>query len=197
MDEDLSYIEFNVDLNDPQKTYEFDNGYRIEIMEYFPNFIIDDNREPTTLNRIPDNPRIIFEVFPPGANEDESEISLIGVRVNEALNGENDHTIRMSGVEMVDVTGLTIRKDRTLPIISLGGIIFMIGFIQGSYWHHRRIWIQNREGTLLLAGHANKNWQALKNDFQLITDNTLIPLPTDQTEKDNEGVSHKDDPTKQ
>jgi cytochrome c biogenesis protein len=196
VDEDFSDIEFTVDLNDPQNFYEFDNGYRVEVMEYFPNFIIDDNREPTTLNRIPDNPRIIFEVFPPGANEDESEISLIGVRVNEALNGDNDHTIRMTGVEMVDVTGLTIRKDRTLPIISLGGIIFMIGFIQGSYWHHRRIWIQNREGTLLLAGHANKNWQALKNDFQLISDNTLIPLPLDQTEKDNEGVSQDDDPTK-
>jgi len=196
VDEDFSDIAFTVDLNDPQKSYEFDNGYRVEVMEYFPNFIIDDNREPTTLNRIPDNPRIIFEVFPPGANEDESEISLIGVQVNEALNGDNDHTIRMTGVEMVDVTGLTIRKDRTLPIISLGGIIFMIGFIQGSYWHHRRIWIQNREGTLLLAGHANKNWQALKNDFQLISDNTLIPSPIDQTDKDNEGVNQDDDPTK-
>ncbi|WP_416149666.1 cytochrome c biogenesis protein ResB [Salipaludibacillus sp. HK11] len=196
VDADLSNIEFTVDLNDPQKTYEFDNGYRVEIMDYFPNFVIDDNGEPTTVNRIPDNPRIIFEVFPPGADEDEGEISLIGVRVNEALNGENDHVIRMSGVEMVDVTGLTIRKDRTLPIISLGGIIFMIGFIQGSYWHHRRIWIQNREGTLLLAGHANKNWQALKKDFQLISDNTHIPSPIDQTEKENEGVSQDDDSTK-
>ncbi|WP_280768279.1 cytochrome c biogenesis protein ResB [Salipaludibacillus daqingensis] len=196
VDADFSDIEFTVNLNDPQKTFEFDNGYRVEIMEYFPNFIIDDNREPTTINRIPDNPRIIFEVFPPGANEDEGEISLIGIQVNEALNGENDHTIRMTGAEMVDVTGLTIRKDRTLPIISLGGIIFMIGFIQGSYWHHRRIWIQNREGTLLLAGHANKNWQALKNDFQLVSDNTHIPLPLDQTDKDNKGVSQDDDRTK-
>lgn len=199
VNEDFSDVEFTVDLNDPQKTYEFDNGYRVEIMEYFPNFIINDDREPTTVNRIPDNPRIIFEVFPPGANEneDEGEISLIGVQVNEALNGENDHTIRMTGAEMVDVAGLTISRDRTLPIIAIGAIIFMIGFIQGSYWHHRRIWIQNREGTLLLAGHANKNWQALKNDFQLISDNTHIPSPIDQTEKDNEGVSQDDDPNKQ
>ncbi|PYZ94463.1 cytochrome C biogenesis protein [Salipaludibacillus keqinensis] len=199
-DENLSdEIQFQVDLNDPQKLYEFDNGYRIEIMEYFPNFVLDDNREPSTLNRIPDNPRIIFEVFPPDVNHEEEsgEISLIGIQVNEALNGENDHTIRMLDVEMVDVTGLTIRKDHTLPIISIGGIIFMIGLIQGSYWHHRRIWIQNREGTLLLAGHANKNWQALKNDFQLISDNTHIPSPKDQTEKEDEGVSQNNDPTKQ
>lgn len=196
VNEDFSDVEFTVDLNDPQKTYEFDNGYRVEIMEYFPNFIINDNREPTTVNRVPDNPRIIFEVFPPGADEEEGEISLIGVKVNEALNGENDHTIRMTGAEMVDVAGLTISRDRTLPIISVGAIIFMIGFIQGSYWHHRRIWIQNREGTLLLAGHANKNWQALKNDFQLISDNTHIPSPIDQTDKDNEGVTQDNDPNK-
>ncbi|MGJ9384870.1 cytochrome c biogenesis protein ResB [Salipaludibacillus sp. CF4.18] len=198
VDEDFSDFIFEVDLNDPQKLYEFENGYEIEILEYFPNFLIDDNREPTTINRIPDNPRIIFEVFPPDVDREdenaEGEISLIGIQVNESLNGDHDHTIRLAGVEMVDVTGLTIRKDRTLPVISVGAIIFMIGLIQGSYWHHRRIWIQNREGTLLLAGHANKNWHALKKDFSLISANTQIPSPVDQLdeaakEKENEGVN--------
>ncbi|MCE7791062.1 cytochrome c biogenesis protein ResB [Salipaludibacillus sp. CUR1] len=198
---DLTDIQFEVDLNDPEDVYEFDNGYRIEIVEYFPNFVIDDNREPTTINRIPDNPRIIFEVFPPGTDheEEQGELSLVGIQVNEPLNGENDYAIRMTDVDMVNVTGLTIRKDRTLPIISVGGFIFMIGLVQGSYWHHRRIWIQNRNGRLVLAGHANKNWHGLKKDFKYLSDETAFPMPVDQSEEsseeENEGVNESHDPT--
>ncbi|MDQ0257690.1 cytochrome c biogenesis protein [Evansella vedderi] len=205
-EEDLSEIEFTVNLYDPEMVYEFENGYRIEIMEYFPNFVINDNREPTTLNRIPDNPRIIFEVFTPemDPDEDQGEISLVGIQINEELNGENDYRIRMIDVEMRNVTALTIRKDRTIPILSIGGIIFMIGLVQGSYWNHRRIWLQNRDGEIWVAGHANKNWHALKNDFQAITKNTAIPMPIDQTEenlnersKEIEGVEDNNGSTKQ
>lgn len=184
--EDLSNIKFSVDLYDPQMVYEFDNGYRIEIMQYFPNFFINDAQEPDTRNRIPDNPRLIFEVFTPGMDPetDQGEISLIGVQVNESLNGQNDYRIRMIDVEMNNVTALTVRKDRTIPILFVGGFIFMIGLIQGSYWHHRRIWLQNRNGEIWVAGHANKNWHGLKKDFEDISEKTVIPVPIDQTENE-------------
>ncbi|UJW57654.1 cytochrome c biogenesis protein ResB [Bacillus sp. A116_S68] len=186
-DEDLSDMEFEVDLNDPQNVYEFDNGYRIEIREYFPNFTFNEDREPTTINRIPDNPAIVFEVFTPDMNPEEEtgELSLIGIQMNEHLNPDgdaHDHTIRFTDAEMVDVTGLTVRKDNTLPFIIVGGIIFMIGLVQGSYWFHRRIWLQERDGTLLVAGHANKNWHGLKKDFLYLSEHTEIDIPIDQTE---------------
>ncbi|QKS71050.1 cytochrome c biogenesis protein ResB [Paenalkalicoccus suaedae] len=201
----LEEVVFEVDLNDPQMFYEFDNGYQVEIIEYFPNFIIDDNREPTTLNRIPDNPRIIFEVFPPGVDpldeNSEGEISLIGLQVNEELNGENDHTIRMADFELVDVTGLTVRRDHTLPVLIAGGAIFMVGLIQGSYWHHRRIWVQRKNGKVMIAGHANKNWHALKNDISFLSEKTGLPDVVDQSEEkeahDNkEEVNDQHGPTK-
>ncbi|ADH99681.1 cytochrome c biogenesis protein ResB [Salisediminibacterium selenitireducens] len=198
-DEEQQDLTFEVDLNDPQMSYEFDNGYRVEIVEYFPNFLINDQNEPTTLNRVPDNPRIIFEVFAPDVEpvEGRGELSLIGVQVNEALNGDHDHTIRMTDVEMVNVTGLTVRRDRTLPILIAGGTIFMIGLIQGSYWHHRRIWIREKDGKLLIAGHANKNWHSLKKDFEFVLKDTTIPEPIDQAdeqaneeEKEGDGGTH-------
>ncbi len=46
------------------------------------------------------------------------------------------------GVTTQDATALTVRKDLTLWILGIGGAIFMIGVIQGSYWTHRRIWLQ-------------------------------------------------------
>ncbi|WP_431308916.1 cytochrome c biogenesis protein ResB [Halalkalibacter flavus] len=42
----------------------------------------------------------------------------------------------------------------------MGGFIFMIGLVQGSYWTHRRIWIQEENGKVMMAGHTNKNWYA-------------------------------------
>ncbi|CAM3715584.1 cytochrome c biogenesis protein ResB [Alkalicoccus chagannorensis] len=180
-------VEFTVDLNDPEGFYEFDNGYTIEIMEYFPNFYIDDNGEPTTLNRVPDNPRIIFEVFPPELepNEDSGELSMVGIQVNESLN-DTSHTIRMTDADTIDVTGLTIRRDHTLPIIITGGAIFMVGLVQGSYWHHRRIWLQRKDGRWLIAGHANKNWHALKKDIASVTEGTSLPEPVDQLDSEEE-----------
>ncbi|SDN38372.1 cytochrome c biogenesis protein ResB [Alkalicoccus daliensis] len=187
----LEEVVFEVDLNDPQMYYEFDNGYQIEIIEYFPNFNIDESGEPTTLNRVPDNPRIIFELYPPDADpeEDTGEISLIGVQVNEPLNEDHDHTLRMLDVEFVDVTGLTIRRDHTLPIIIAGGIIFMIGLTQGSYWFHRRIWIQQKDGQLYVAGHANKNWHALKRDIEYLREKHDLPETVDQADEE---VKEKD-----
>ncbi|MBU9714290.1 cytochrome c biogenesis protein ResB [Evansella tamaricis] len=199
-EEDLSDIQFTVDLFNPELVYEFENGYRVEIFQYFPNFYINDQKEPDTLNRIPDNPRIIFEVFTPEMNPDtdRGELSLVGVQVNEALNGDNNYRIRMIDVDMNHVTALTVRRDRTLPILIVGGVIFMIGLVQGSYWYHRRIWLQNRDGEIWVAGHTNKNWHGLKKDFETITKNTAIPMPLDQTDDWNlieevEGVKGKDD----
>ncbi|MDG5787651.1 cytochrome c biogenesis protein ResB [Evansella sp. AB-P1] len=189
VEEDLSEIEFTVNLYEPEMVYEFDNGFRIEIMQYFPNYRMNDG-VPETINRIPDNPRIIFEVFTPEMDPetDTGEISLIGVQVNEPLNeqinGENQYRIRMIGVDMNNVTALTVRRDRTLPILAVGGAIFMIGLIQGSYWYHRRLWIQNRNGVLWVAGHANKNWHGLEKDFDYVASKSQIPVPVDQLDKD-------------
>ncbi|PRO66973.1 cytochrome c biogenesis protein ResB [Alkalicoccus urumqiensis] len=187
LEEDMT---FQVDLNDPARYYEFENGYQIELLEYFPNFYIDNNGEPSTQNRVPDNPRIIFELFTPDQDPEaegtEGELSLIGVRVNEELNGERDHVIRMEDVELVDATGLTVRRDHTLPFLIAGGAIFMVGLIQGSYWHHRRIWIQEKAGRLYVAGHANKNWHALKRDLSFVSENTRLPEAADQLDDEAE-----------
>ncbi|WP_096188580.1 cytochrome c biogenesis protein ResB [Evansella halocellulosilytica] len=197
-EEDLSDIRFDVNLYEPEEVYEFENGYRIEIMEYFPNFYINDDGEPDTINRIPDNPRIVFEVFPPHLDHetDTGEISFIGVQINEELNGENDYRIRMVDVEMIDVTALTVRRDRTIPILVVGGFIFMIGLVQGSYWHHRRVWIQNRDNEIWIAGHANKNWHALKNDFEAVAKETSIPIPFDQLDKEDDRTSENNEVNK-
>jgi cytochrome c biogenesis protein len=76
---------------------------------------------------------------------------------------------------MRDVSGLSVRRDYSLPYFIIGAIIFMIGVIQGMYWQHRRIWIRPQAGGLLLAAHTNKNWHGIKRDIER---QLLLPILT-------------------
>ncbi|WP_235213149.1 cytochrome c biogenesis protein ResB [Alkalihalobacillus alcalophilus] len=75
-----------------------------------------------------------------------------------------------------------VRKDYTLPILVIGGFIFMIGLVQGSYWTHRRIWIQEENGKVMVAGHTNKNWYAFKREMAEVAKEAELEQPVDRTE---------------
>ena len=64
--------------------------------------------------------------------------------------GETEYKMKFLDASTRNVTALTVRKDLTLWLIGIGGAIFMIGVIQGSYWNHRRIWLQKLNG-----GHSH------------------------------------------
>ncbi|MBO1914621.1 cytochrome c biogenesis protein ResB, partial [Microvirga sp. 3-52] len=85
-------------------------------------------------------------------------------------------------------------KDKTLYILLFGGIIFMIGVAQGSYWNHRRIWIQKSEGDeLVLAGHTNKNWFDLKKDLDKVNDFANLPPYKDRQDAESSSDEVKGD----
>ena len=98
--------------------------------------------------------------------------------------GENQYKLTFQNANTRNVSGLTVRKDSTLPILGLGGLIFMIGVAQGMYFNHRRFWIQQKaDGTILLAGHTNKNWFGLKKDLDRVVDSAKLPAYTDQQDE--------------
>ncbi len=173
--------EITVDLIDPKQEYKLDNGYRLVLDKYYPEFKME-NGEPVTESKYPRNPALVFNIYTP-ENPDDPEVSMLGVGFNIDPSESNDYKLGITNVEMRDVTGLTITKDLTLPILGLGGFIFMIGVIQGMYWNHRRIWVQPRENGLWIAGHTNKNWYGLKRDIQQVIAGTSIPDPNDQLER--------------
>ncbi|HHY21136.1 MAG TPA: cytochrome C biogenesis protein, partial [Bacilli bacterium] len=131
--------------------------------------------------KIPNNPAFIFEMITP--EHPEGEISFVAIKQNLEPFGDNDYKMAFSNIETKDVTGLTVRKDRTLPFLIVGGAIFMIGLIQGSYWVHRRVWLQRMNGEVWVAGHTNKNWTSLKKEIDEVLANTKINKPVDQVEE--------------
>ncbi|KHF38882.1 cytochrome c biogenesis protein ResB [Halalkalibacter okhensis] len=177
-----TFGEITVDLFDPQPTYDLGDGYRIEIREYFPDFVMSSSNVPSTRSQIPDNPVFIFDMYTP--ETPEGEVSFVGIRTNLEPMGENDYKMTFVDVDTKHVSALIVRKDFTLPLLIIGGIIFMIGLVQGSYWAHRRIWFQQIDGKVWIAGHTNKNYLALRKDIDFSIDNTSISSPKDQLVED-------------
>lgn len=175
-----TFGEIKINLFNPKSTYDLGNGYKVKMMEYFPNFKLDENGQPTTENSVPDNPAFVFKMITP--ETPKGETAFIGIRKN-VEGGNNKYKMTFSGLQTKNVSALTVKKDKTLPIIVVGGIIFMLGVVQGLYWNHRRIWIQQRNGQLWIAAHTNKNWFGLKKEMQAISEESGLVMPVDQSDE--------------
>ncbi|KRG13940.1 cytochrome C biogenesis protein [Virgibacillus soli] len=176
--------EITIDLFDPKDKYELGDDYKIELMGYYPDFSgFAENGEPESPTSVPNNPAFLFNMISP--EHPDGEVSFTAIRQTVEPLGKTDYKMKFSGITTRNATALVIRKDLTLWIIGIGGAIFMIGVIQGSYWNHRRIWLQHLNGEVLIAGHTNKNWYGLKREIADIVNDTSIPEPIDQQEKKN------------
>lgn len=173
--------EIRIDLDNPETRYDLANGYAVEILDYFPDFHLNEEGLPVTLSKVPNNPAFVFEMK--GPDKPEGEISFVSVQETLEPQGDNKYKIQFAGLETKNVSILTVRKDLTLWIFALGGLIFLAGLALGSYWNHRRIWIQKREQEIWLAAHTNKNWFGFKREIKSALAGTGIGEPEDCHEK--------------
>lgn len=167
-----------IDLNEPETKYDLGNGYSVEIMSYFPDFEFNDEGEPRTKSRVPNNPAFVFKMLTP--DKPDGEISFVAIQQTVEPFGDNEYQMKFAGIETKDVSGLTVRKDLTLWFFAVGGFIFMFGVAQGAYWNHRRIWIRRKDNEIWVSGHTNKNWHGLKREIGMILDGSGIQEPKDQ-----------------
>ncbi|WP_040980492.1 MULTISPECIES: cytochrome c biogenesis protein ResB [Oceanobacillus] len=180
--DETSLGSFTIDLTNPESNYVLENGFKVDVEQYYPDYILNDDGTPTSETNYPRNPAFVFSVSPP--DSDSAEVSFIGIGMNIDATGENDYTIGLQDYESHDVSGLQVRRDYTLPLFGLGSAIFMIGVIQGMYWQHRRIWIHAKGNGILIAAHTNKNWFGIKKDIEKSIENTSIKMVVDQKELD-------------
>ncbi|MFC4800642.1 cytochrome c biogenesis protein ResB [Neobacillus sp. GCM10023253] len=179
-----AFGEVKVDLTNPQEKYDLGNGYSVELLNYFPDFEFDDNGEPSTKSRVPNNPAFIFRMNTP--DKPKGETSFVAIRQTIEPFGDNTYKLAFKGIETKNVSGFIVRKDSSLWVFIIGGIIFMIGVIQGAYWNHRRIWVQRKNGQVWIAAHTNKNWYGMKRELETILAGTKLTMPEDQLQRDKE-----------
>lgn len=176
--------EFTIDLTSPDMEYELDNGFHVELAQYYPDFYLDDDGMPASETNYSRNPAFVLFVSPP--DSDITETSFLGIGSNIDPTEENQYNVAIENFDTHDVSGLTVRRDYTLPFFGLGAAIFMIGVVQGMYWYHRRIWIHPKENGLLLAAHTNKNWFGIKKDIEKVIEDTNVKMVEDQKELDED-----------
>ncbi|AXH98834.1 cytochrome c biogenesis protein ResB [Sporosarcina sp. PTS2304] len=170
--------EFTVDLSNPEKEYDLGNGSTVDLLGFYPDYDGIKDGEPYSKSPIPNNPAFIFQMNTP--DKPAGEKSFVAIRQTLEVE-QNDYAIKFAGADTRNISGLTIRKDKTLYILLLGGLVFMIGVIQGMYWQHRRIWIQeDAEGHVLLAAHTNKNWFSLRKELDKLRESTALPAYIDR-----------------
>jgi cytochrome c biogenesis protein len=176
--------EIPINLNHPERLYKLKPGFEVELLEYYPDFELDQNQKPKTKSNVPNNPAFIFKVTTPTNTEGEKSWIFLGKTI-EMPGVENEYAIKLKDVKMNNVSGLMVRKDSTLPILLFGGIISMIGLSMGFYWQHRRIWVQRVGREIWLAGHTNKNWFGLQKEVEDVI--RITKLGIDNESLDQEG----------
>lgn len=184
-----SFGDLKIDLRNPKSEYDLGNGYKVKIRNYFPDFEFGEKGEPTTKSRVPNNPAFVFQMIAP--DKPKPETSFVAIRQTIEPTGNNTYKMAFKGIETKNVSGFIVRKDSSLWVIILGGIIFMIGVIQGAYWNHRRIWVQHKNGQVWIAAHTNKNWYGLKREIETVLKGTGLNMPEDQLQEekgDKEGA---------
>ncbi|MEC3639438.1 cytochrome c biogenesis protein ResB [Bacillus halotolerans] len=175
-----SFGSLKINLLDPDSVYDLGNGYKVEVASYLPDFYFNQDGEPSTKTKIPNNPAFVFNIITP--DKPKGEKSFVAIQETIEGSGSNKYKLKFDHVETKNITGLTVRKDLTLWVLAIGGAIFMIGVIQGMYWQHRRIWLHTQEGAVMVAGHTNKNWYGLKQDLKFVLAETGLTEPADQKE---------------
>ena len=183
-DSEEEFGEVEIDLYNPEKIYDLGSGYSVEIMSYFPDFEFNSEGEPATKSKVPNNPAFIFKMTTP--DTPEGEVSFVAIQETIEAAGENEYKMAFKAADTKNVTGLTVRKDLTLGILAAGGVIFMIGVVQGAYWQHRRLWLRVIDGQVWTAGHTNKNWHGFKRELADVFEGTRMEPPAEQIETKRE-----------
>lgn len=177
--------EMAVDLTNPQTDYDLGNGTTVQLLSYLPDFSGFEEGIPQTATKTPNNPAFIFKMNTP--EKPEGETSFVAIKETIEPLGENIYKMKFMSVDTRDISGLVIRKDRTLPFLFAGGIIFMIGVAISSYFNHRRLWVQElADGQIILAAHVNKNWFSLKKDLDKVTEFAKLPPYVDQLDEEQQ-----------
>ncbi|RHW39408.1 cytochrome C biogenesis protein [Lysinibacillus yapensis] len=172
----------SIDLTNPQDEYIINEQAKVELLGYYPDFSGFENGEPQTLTPTPNNPAFIFKMTTP--EHPDGEVSFVAIQQTIEPNGDNEYKMAFQGVETRNMSGLTVHKDSSIPLLAVGGAIFMIGVAIGSYWNHRRLWVEQLEdGTIRLAAHTNKNWFGMKKDLDAVSEYAKLPKYLDQSEE--------------
>lgn len=185
----LSKGTIKLDLYSPQEEQHVGEDIRVRVLDYFPDFYLDENGVPATRTPTPNNPMFALEIRSDAAGTAEKMIYVAGSIIPE--NEAGRYTLELQMPDFRDISGLMVRIDKMLPLIYFGCFVVMVGLVMGFYWQHRRIWIHVESGHLYVAGHTNKNWFGLKREAEFLIQQLNLPVSLALESKEAKKTSSK------
>lgn len=176
----------DIDLYNPQREYVINDTTKVELIGYYPDFDGFDEGKPKTKTQNPVNPAFVFKMYTPETPDGETSFVAL-MQTLEPL-GENKYNLKFTDFETFNKSGIVVHKNKTIPILFVGGGIFMLGVVIGSYFSHRRIWLEVApDGKIRYAAHTNKNWPAIKKDLDKVIVEAGLPNYIDRYEEEKAG----------
>lgn len=173
---------FTLDLYHPESEIKVSEDTTVRVLEYFKDFEWTEDNEPRSKSPEPNNPAFVVSVISPETPEGERSWIFLGSTLSSP-DGEPVYGFAFTKPEIADVTGLMVRKEKSLPFIYFGSGVVMLGLVMGFYWQHRRIWINFEEEELHIAAHTNKNWYGLRREVQQILQSIDVERSIEQLSK--------------
>lgn len=174
--------EIELSLYDPVQEISLGNGITVKVLEYYPDFALNENKLPYSKSQTPNRPAYVVETINPSLDIDEKSWIIAGINGDE-LTPQNRYRFQLADFVLKDRTGLMVRIDKGLPALYASTAIVMIGLIMGFYWQHRRIWVNYKDHHLYLAAHTNKNWYGLKKELIQIVQQSKLDITIHDLEK--------------
>ncbi|USG63564.1 cytochrome c biogenesis protein ResB [Brevibacillus ruminantium] len=170
-----------LDLYNMSPEQQVADGVKVRVIDYFPDFVMGSDGKPATQTNLPKNPMVVLEVKSESDQVTEKLVYVSGTVITEKQ--DSRYTLEFKMPDLIDISGLMVRKDRAVPLIYFGSFIFMIGVAMGFFWQHRRIWLQLHGDRVLLAAHTNKNWYGMKREVEALVDHVKLPITIEEKAK--------------
>lgn len=147
-------------------------GVRLQLQRIYPDFFMDENRQPSSRSNQPRNPVAQVQVtLPDGQNR---LAYLFKLRPDLKTVRDLPLDLTFVNVESIQYTGLQVVHDPGVWVIWTGCTLMVLGLYFAFFVSHRRVWVRLRaEGgstAVALAGNANKNREAFTEEFEKLGD---------------------------
>ncbi|MFM1652767.1 cytochrome c biogenesis protein ResB [Brevibacillus sp. B_LB10_24] len=163
-----------LDLFSPVEEQKVADGISVRVIAYFPDFYLNKEGKPDTKTGQPNNPMFALQIKNEDGTPAEKLVYVQGGTISDKADAR--YTLGIEKPDFYNLTGLMVRKDKMMPFIYFGSIIFLIGVVMGLYWQHRRIWVHFAGDRLYIAGHTNKNWFGLRKEVEFLTTSMNLPV---------------------
>jgi len=150
-----------------------ENGIEIEALRFLPDFVLDENRQPSTRSLEPNNPAALVKITRSGESLFSGwlfgrfpDFSSLHPGKSSALN------LELKGYAGSQYSVIHVARDPGTRLIWVGCFLIMLGLGLAFYWptYEIRIWLQEELGktTIVAGGLANKNRENFAKELETI-----------------------------